>query len=159
MLNIKQTKNKTKRNCIRQRVLQKKKKLNNKPMKFPSIDKFSKWDGRAVHVRQRASWVQQTTICYSLGFYCGLISRIVCRFHKGPLFFSTLQNWFITPLYSKNVPVIKATIAQVRGYLFQQIHFFYCLWNDFFLLSCMVSCTELFCLAVLLFQPALRCQK
>ena len=33
-------------------------------------------------------------------------------FHEGPIFFSTLQNWFITPLYSKNVPIIKPTIAR-----------------------------------------------
>lgn len=82
-------------------------KHNNEPLKFPLEVRIN----RQVNVPQRPSWVQQTTICHSLGFDAALLSRIVCLFHKGSVFFSTLQNQFITPLCSQNVPVIRATIA------------------------------------------------
>lgn len=88
----------------------------NEPMKFPSKGKFAKLDGRAIGVMRRASWVQQTTICHSLGFSLwSYILDCLSFFHEGPIFFSTLQNWFITPLYSKNVPIIKPTIARSRA--------------------------------------------
>lgn len=113
-------------------------------MKFPSNGEFSELGGRAVRVMQRATWAQHTKICHSLGFNCGLIHRIVCRFHKGAIFLCTLQNWFITLLYSKTAAIIKASIARSGAISLSRLTSYIAFETFFFLLSRIIWLSFLF---------------